>query len=381
MTTMLYSKPLCGLCEASALGWVWPRVAEVVGALVKKSVVAFIWVFMTQMNAGRAATVGRVIGGTREVRPAGVTLVLEHSVGTGTFVANDALRNTTDYVLQTWDIRPYFNWEVGGHLLELQGRFSLGYEFTDPSGNAAARRFQLQDVLFTLQDATLYVEPHTATTLSILAQITAPLSYASRGSYGRYFAAGLTLGLSRNAGPVALVYRLGVTRYFNKEGVQRRTQDVWRGGEAMGFPLGGRGPDWVAAGVGNTELRVFNTFALSGHLTANLTIAYVLVIINELRTAVTDDVDALTQVGADAGRGRADYLWPTLQLTYGLTNALQRVADLPITLALGVGVTSFHPAQSSDNKHINWPFFVSSMGYDRAANNSGSFYVDVMGTY
>jgi hypothetical protein len=58
-----------------------------------------------------------------------------------------------------------------------------------------------------------------------------------------------------------------------------------------------------------------------------------------------------------------------------------QLASLPVKLSLSAGLTALHPAQTSDNSSIYWPVLWNSFGSDRAANNYGSVYFDITGTY
>ncbi len=91
--------------------------------------------------------------------------------------------------------------------------------------------------------------------------------------------------------------------------------------------------------------------------------------------------DEFTSPNADAGRGREDWLFPTVDLTYVLNEALESILSLPFGLMVSAGITAEHPAQSDDNEEILWPVFYNTFGENRAANNYGSVYFDIIAVY
>ena len=126
-----------------------------------------------------------------------------------------------------------------------------------------------------------------------------------------------------------------------------------------------------------------NSFGVDYSVTENLSVSYSLLIRNFF--SYTDDnvnaVDGYTSPYADAGRGRVDQLWPSLSVDYGVDEWVKKVADLPVSLSVSAGITALHPAQTRDNKGIMWPFFYQAFAQNRAANNYGSVFADITGTF
>jgi hypothetical protein len=155
-----------------------------------------------------------------------------------------------------------------------------------------------------------------------------------------------------------------------------RDQDATRDGDD--------GTLYVASGAPNTSFDLRNTVGVTFNATEQLSVGYSLVIWNNWHylPEKNEQRDAYTNENADVGRQRgADMLWPSLSIDYDATDLLKMVADTPVKLAFSLGVTSLHPAQDANNKGIKWPFFYDSMADNQAANNYGSFFFDIDGTY
>ncbi|MBI3179420.1 MAG: hypothetical protein HYZ27_07140 [Deltaproteobacteria bacterium] len=312
-----------------------------------------------------------------EKKPWAVMVILDHAVGSGSFISDSTLRASRAYVAQSWDIRPSYTFPVADHKLKLGGRFVVEYEYTTPDTNPA-RRFKPADSRLYLSDAELYVEQLTGITFNAAATLFLPTSYESINVNKRWAGLRATAGASRSIGPVDLEYALAATKYLNSDKYRTVYSDVLRDGE--GELSGTSEPGTYLGGPANTSFDIINSFGVTYNVTETLSVAYSLLIWNTFayRDDAVNSEDELASVNADAGRGRTDMLWPSLEVAYRLDDVVKDI--LPFKLTVAGGITALHPAQTADNQGILWPVFYQAFGQNRAANNYGSIYFDLIGT-
>ncbi len=307
------------------------------------------------------------------------TVVLDHSLGTGTFLANDALRSSDSYVAQSWDIRPSYAFTEWGHKLKATARFVFELEYTTPN-ETEGRRFKPADTRLYLSDAEVYKEPLSGVVFNAGVNWSLPTSWESINVRKQWSAFTGNVGAKRSIGPVDLSYSFGVTKYLNSSKVKVARGQVAREGEAE-ILSSVSDPIQIQAGAANNNWLLNNSFDVSYNVTETLAVTYSLAILNYFKYTIAADRDQYTSINADPGVGRADMLWPTLDATYALSSALGDKLDLPVKLYLSAGITALHPAQSDNNETIIWPVFVQALASNRAADNYGSFYFDITGTY
>lgn len=233
-------------------------------------------------------------------------------------------------------------------------------------------------------DYGLYTEKLTGLQFYGGTRIYFPTSYESIKVKNQW--SGLTLigGLRRSVGPFYFKYGATFTKYFNKSKARTTYSTVVRSSDVGVHPSTSIGdPYLLDSGFANTSFAITNTFVATYNITNNLNVSYSLLIWNtfayKLKNAQV--IDEFTSPNADAGRGRSDFLAPTLDLSYVLDDAISDWVSLPFSLVVSTGLTALHPAKTDNNKHIRWPVFWNSFGDSQAANNYGSFYLDLVGVY
>lgn len=315
----------------------------------------------------------------------GLIVVLDHSVGTGTFMQDEILRQSRRYVAQNWDIRPSYSFDFLGHRPKVSARWVAELEMTEPDSNPA-RRFKPLDLSFALSDSKLFVDPWLGIRLSASVSLSIPSSWESINVAKRYTNMRTGVGLSRAIGPVYLTYGFTVGKSFNRtKGAKVPTDTplpefsgiraVAPGGTSF---IGNEYPNGF-----NSSHELINSFSITYSFTDNLSASYSLLIWN-IYKYTQDNVntaDAYMSPYADDGRGRSDYLWPSLELAYVLDSAVEQVVKLPFSLTASAGISALHPAQTSNNKSIRWPLFYNVVGDNQAANNYASYYFALTGVY
>jgi hypothetical protein len=317
-------------------------------------------------------------------RPWGLLVQLKHSLGTGVFLADDTLRQSRSYVAQAWNIRPSYAFDAWGHRLRVSARLLFEIEYTEPDGNPP-RRFSPRDASIGLSDTHLYTEPGSGVRFNAGLRWYFPTSYESLNVTRRWGALTLLAGASRTFGPVYLSYGLSFTKNFNSSKGLSDHSDVavrtWGAGVLSGAGAVDPGtsfPDGLA-----TSFSVTNSFTITYNIDESLSVSYSLMIWN-LFEYTQDNVnteDELTSPFADAGRGRSDLLWPTLDVTWALNGVLEPLVHLPFSLLVSAGITARHPAQTANNGDLMWPFFYPAFADSRAAENYGSVFIDITGVY
>lgn len=308
----------------------------------------------------------------------GALAVLTHSIGSANFSSNDYVRGRNDYVTQTYDLRAFKMWEVLGKRVITGGRFIFDVNLMEPNTNPD-RRVVPYDARVYATLPNIYTEPTTG--ISFNGQVLAflPTSYESINVSKRVFGLRGVAGARRSVGPVDFSYSLSYTHNYNTSKVAVRTAQVARSND----PIRDRDSNGVVhlgSGYANTQFDIVNFFGVNYNVTDNFSVSYSLAIQNIYKYNMYEN-DALTGVNADGGRGRMDFLQPALQVSYALSSALGEAIQLPVNLSLSAGIASWSPAQSADNKTIMWPLFYNTFGQNRAANNYGSVFVDLVGTY
>ena len=321
-------------------------------------------------------------------KPWSVALSVSNGVGSGTFVSNSFIRQTSDWVGQSWNLSADYRFAAWSRTLVLRSSWSFDYELTTPNGGTA-RRFSPSDLRLSLSESETYRDELTGIALSTGLRLTLPVSYESRGATDLYFAVGLNGAATRALGPVTLSWSLGMTKYIQgstiklSRGIERCGQGSGRGPvDAVSFS-----PDACQAVLGlnpegfpNTSFLLSNRLGASWEIIPAVTASYS-VGLNQYFKYGMQGRDALTSVHAAEGMRRVDYFWPTLDATVELSELVESLQPLPVALSLSTGITATHPTRSADDKSIIWPFFASSFGQGRAANGYGSIYVDLTGTW
>ena len=320
---------------------------------------------------------------TEDDKPFGAMVVLDHSFGTGNFVKDANVRRQSDYIAQSWDIRPSYSFPLFGHKLKVMARFLFEIEYTKPDTNPS-RRFKPIDSSIYLSDSEIYKEPFTEIAFNAGTRIFFPTSYESINVTKRWTAMTVYGGASRSIGPVDLSYGLSVSKYFNGSKIAVGRNTVARSSDATYGNVTGTGdPHQIAAGYANTSFAIVNSVSVGYNFTENLALGYSLLFWNTFRYNIADDLGCSTEDNPylDCERGRSDNLWPSLEVSYKLDDLLKEVYPLPFGLTAAGGITALHPALTADNKNIIWPVFWQAFASNRAANNYGSIYFDLVGTY
>ena len=354
------------------------------GSIPLMTVVGFMMVGL--WGASAAADV-HVASKTSE-KPWNVSVGVSNVVGSGTFVTNPYIRQSSDWVGQSWSVGAGYGFDVFGRELVLRSSWSFDYEFTTPNG-AIPRRVSPHDFRISLSESESYRDELTGVVLSSGLQLTLPVSHESRGATDLYFALGLSGDLSRSFGPVSLSWSLGMTKYVQGSTI-KRSYGIERCGAGQG-----RGPtdavsfspDACSAvqglhpeGFPNTSMLLNNQLAVSWQVAAHITASYSVGLNQYFKYGMPSD-DSLTSVHARGGVRRVDYFWPTLDLSVGLSDLVDELGELPVELSLSTGISAAHPTRSADDQSIIWPFFAGSFGSGRAADGYGSVYLDLNGTW
>ncbi|MBI5507110.1 MAG: hypothetical protein HY903_00025 [Deltaproteobacteria bacterium] len=340
----------------------------------------------TPTATGETALQARLSGteGLDTGRPYGALVILDHSIGTGTFMNDGTLRSSRAYVAQSWDIRPHYVFDFKGIKLKANGRFLFEYEYTTPD-TSPARRFKPLDTTLQVGAPEIYKEPLSEVSFNVALRLLLPTSYESIKVRKQWSALGFTAGAQRFFGPLHVSYSFAMTKYINSQRYASSYRSVCRSSDPCdSVPTGIQdSPAQVAAGFANNSFLISNQFGVDYSITEELSVSYGLLIRNFFRYTAdnVNVIDNYTSPNADDGRGRVDQLWPSLSVDYVVDGLVKKVADLPVSLTASLGITSLSPAQTSDNKGIYWPFFYQAFAQDKAANNYGSVFFDITGTY
>ena len=327
--------------------------------------------------------------GLDSARPWGGVIVLDHFVGSGTFMSDATLRSHFAYVGQSWDIRPHYVFDFQSIKLKAAARILFEYEYTTPD-TSPARRFKPADTTLSLSAPELYREPWSEVSLNASIRWLLPTSWESINVKEQWGAAGFAIGAQRFFGPLHVAYSFAMYKYFNSEIARTTVGSVCPLGASCykagrDAPPSGTGAEFsYPAGPLNYSFAVLNTFAVDYSISENMSVSYSLLIRNffaykDSNVNVADSY--CSPVGDCTERGQTDELWPSLSVDYVIDEWVKKAVDLPVSLSVSAGITALHPAQTKDNKSIMWPFFYQAFAQGRAADNYGSVFLDLAGSF
>lgn len=322
---------------------------------------------------------------TQQESPFGLRLRTEHAFGTGTFLANDALRQRYDKSTISWEIRPSYRFPLFGHTLEASLRLQFEVDLTTPD-NSTGRRFRPSDASVYLTDPEIYEEPYSGIAFRGGMRVFLPTSYESLYVKKQWTAWQGFAGMKRSIGPLAFAYTFAFVKYFNQNTTPTRTtSNSGTRASDPGRAVGGDGdPAQISIGFANRNVGVFNAIRADLNITDQLKVSYSLMFLNYWKYTLNAKRDQYTAPNADSGAGRQDYLWPTLEVSYGLNQALGALLPSlpwPFELTASLGISALHPAQTKDNGSVLWPLFYQVFAENRAATNFGSIYIGLLAAY
>lgn len=313
----------------------------------------------------------------KDDKPFGVSVTLEHSVGTAAFARNGYVRGSSRYIGQSWNVQPKYAFDFMGHRLTLSGRASLEIELTTPDSNPA-RRVSPKDMSIGLSDKELYKEPVTEISFNGGARYTLPTSYESINVKRQWAALSLSGKAARSIGPVDLGYSLAVAKYFNSSHVPLRTLSVAR--ESLTSQTD---PTQLGAGKGLNSFSITNTVDAGWNITEQLSLSYSLGLVEGFKyRAAPAERDEYTSILVDPSDLPRTEMWNySIEVGYDLSNFVnETIVQLPFSLSAAFGVAASHSAQTANNS-IMWPVFAQAFGGNRAGDNLGSVYLSLTGSY
>jgi hypothetical protein len=309
-----------------------------------------------------------------EAFPLGAKVIFEQSVGAGTFIAHDYERRPLYAATLTFFPR----WNISEHAL-LLGRLDISKEFIS---NASSETTQNRET--TLADAQLifiydgfYAVPSSVPViggLSFGAELDLLFPTSKQSQFRSLILGVRPIGyFSWPIGPVTLSYQFRFTKNFN-----RYTSPVvhasdtapvavarMRGAEELGadlIALGGNNVEYVIGNRLTAEWELGKTFGFERLV--RITADYLLTNAWTYRSYPSDELRADDAV---AGRGQRDLAAATFAVEVGVIQHLN----------LALGVVSYQPPQTSDNKGFRAPFF----NFWDLANNYTTIYFDVIGAF
>ncbi len=303
------------------------------------------------------------------------SVLMDHGFGTGNFLANSAVREQNNRIVQTWMLG-------GGYDFKLLGQgFNAGISsvfsvlLTEPKRNPD-RRFDPQWLSLSLSWEG-WTEKHTGIHVSFSSSLLPPFSYSSWKDH-RILDWQNGLSLNRSFGKFNINVSSLITKSFNSYSTSMQQQGVAR--ESNITRNVGDSVVEIGSGQASPNFDLWNSITLTYRILPSWVIGYRLGVINAFRYALTDKRDAFTSPNADAGPGREDLLTYAVWTGYSFAGK-NRIQGLPVDLTCNVGIRALHGAQSDDNKKILWPLFYPAFAENRAANNYGSAYVQIAANF
>ncbi len=307
-----------------------------------------------------AILTGSATGGKRKSKFGGI-VILEQSLGLGTFVADKYARN------------PYYGWSLTlrpryffTDKLFAELRFSVQGELTESYTTSTTYKRQVMpsDLFLTVKYQNVYKIPVLDIGLSPYIRLGAPTSYESR--YRNLYLSGAAgLDMQRMfGGHFLMFYSFRFNKNFNKTFTPTLSDDVavtrFRGVEDAG------GGEIINGVDNNISFSVYNSLSATGIISDEWSITLQVGIQNSW-TYANIAKDEFSSPYAKGGRGQRDSTFGTLDVTYQPWKHV----------GFSLGVSSSQPAKTRDNKKFRFPFF----DFSSEGNNFTSFYFDVYATF
>lgn len=300
--------------------------------------------------------------------PVSAVLVYDNGLGLGAFVANEGARNV-DWNMSV-SLRPSLTLF---DKLKLTLRVDVAKPMTttyqgsvnaDASASSLKRQLTVSDIMFITSVPEIYKEPVTGIYIGAGLTTYAPVSMLSRATTQVIaFRPHVNVGWAWEG--LSLSYAL----YFKKN-FHRFTNPTFNTAvlpDSLQFRPGGvedLGNGEIADGtLRNTSHLIYNYAEVSYTLFDQLTASLSLFVINSFKYPLPLS-DEFSSEYAKAAAQR-DYTWGTLELGYQPWEHL----------SFSVGVSSYQPAFTADNKRLRFPFY----DFVSPADNLTSFYFDVVG--
>jgi hypothetical protein len=307
-----------------------------------------------------AMLTGGSSGGERK-SPFGGTIILDNSLGIGTFVSDSSARNSYYAMLLSLRPRYYFMKNV---FLDL--RFDMNVELTNSYTTSTTYKRQVMpsDLLLSLKWQNAATIPVIDVQFSPFLRIGAPTSYESR-FHDLYLSTALGFDLSHLfAQHFLLLYTFRFNKNWNGTKYTRLSTDVavsrLRGAEDLG---GGQ----IAGDTRNVEWSVYNSLMGSYIINDQWSITLQIAIQNAFSYDAAYSDNTLHSDYAKTGRGRSDKTYGVLDVSYQPWE----------NFGFSLGISSAQPAKTADNKSFRFPFF----DFVSAGNNYTTLYFDIYATY
>ncbi len=269
------------------------------------------------------------------------SLSLRTSVGSGTFVTNEFSDNP--FVSQTLSLRPNFRLTSG---LSANASFSLECEYTQPD-NPNGRRCAPSDLRLGISHFRLWTDPLLKGRITGSFSAFFPTSYASRFN-------GTVTNLRLGLGYVFTLFNNRLMVSYSGAAQKYLPTSKIRGFRASDAPNSdlplfltrGSAAQDAAAGSGgpmNDNWAVINSLSMNLTILPGFFAQMSVGVFNFFRFAVADEFarDDL------ASTGRVDFTFGSVALAYAPLDYL----------SVSLGLSSFQPAKTADNKSFRFPFY------------------------
>lgn len=299
--------------------------------------------------------------------PVGALLVYDNSLGLGTFVANEYARNPAWSMSAS--IRPSIRlWDRLKLTLRVDVVKNLttsyaGNTNADASAESYVRQMTISDVMLIANYPEIYREPITGIGFGAGLTAYAPASMLSR-------ATNLVTGLRPHATVNWAWEGLSLTyAFYFKKNFHTTTNITHNTGSVGGLQFRPGGPEDLGNGevadgtLRNTSHLVYNYGEIAYTFFDTVTATGSLFIINSFKYTQPLS-DEYSSEYAQA-HGQRDSTWGTVELSY---QPWEHVA-------FALGVSSYQPAFTADNKQLRFPFF----DFVSPSDNLTSFYFDIIG--
>ncbi len=375
---------------------------------------------MTITDADATVTVEEEKEEEEAKKPWSVSVSLGHSIGSGTFLANEYLRETRERVSQSWSFSGSYRFPLWGHMLSAGVSTGFSVNLVDAQG-IDSRQVRLRSTSLSLSDGSVYKDELTGINLNAGLSYSLPSTIESfatnNGSYGSL---GLNMGLARKFGDfgVRLGFSMGHTLHKYKVGwavdtVAGSSWNQWGCIEAIEADDDTAAVYQCATGGANSFLSLSNSLGLRYKITDLLSVSYGLSFSNSFKYAMAGEGDEYTQPGsnrvspevdgqsinssdneqyddttygatqnqgADTGVGLSRRFSSSFGISYGLSKGIAEWVELPFSLSISAKIAASHPAQDRDGD-LFLPLFYNSFGENRAANSYGSVSFALSGSY
>lgn len=296
--------------------------------------------------------------GTEQEKPYGISVVLDSSLGQGTFITDDYADNP--YFAQTFQLLPSYKFMDVNFGLDI----SATMEYTDTDSATKNNQILFSDLTLSASKSVLKSD---FGNLAGSLKFNFPTSLASQATT-LYFGMAIGLSYSKIFGPFTLTYALSGKKNFNEYTTNVIKKEDLKDFETYGRKGGNEmlSSEVIALGKNNVSYSIANSlsgaYSFNDSLTLSLSFGYSMAFVYKVQ-----EKDEYTSENAETGRSYRDLISGGIDVSYALNKMF----------SFSGGISTVQLPKETDTETYRFPWF----NFSTPADNLSVFYFDVIVTF